>query len=124
DASRPGRMPRVAGHERARIEPGQRHRIRLVVRQVGGRDLLDRELNAGQLRLPARLELRDGLEHQVIEALRAAAVERQVLRGERAAQAPAARVPPPDPRGPPVPGGRAAAIVHSYREYPGGRGRG
>ena len=117
-------MPRVAGRRRAGIEPGQRHRVGLIVGQVSGRDLLDRELNAGQLRLPARFELTDSLEHQVVEALRAAAIQRHILRRERAAQAPAVGVAAPDPRRPAAPGSLAAAIVHSYRAYPGRRGRG
>jgi len=101
-------------------EPGKRHRLRVVVGQIGGRDLLDGELDAGQLGLPPRLQLRNGLEHQVVKALRAAAVERDLRRGERAAQTPAVGVSPPDPL-PRAPRGPATAIIHSHRAYLGER---
>jgi len=100
----------LAGGRRGRVQPGQRHGLRVIVGKVDGRDLLDGELDSGQLRLPPRLELRHGIEHQVVEALGTAAVQRNVLRGECAAQAAAPGVPPPDPRRPrPV-----TAIIHSH----------
>lgn len=98
DPGRPGGMQRVARLGRARVEPGQRHRLRVVVRQLGRRDFLDGEFHSGQLGLPARLKLGDRLEHQVIEALRPAPVERHVLRDQQAAQPTAVPVPSPDPR--------------------------
>ncbi len=120
DARRRCRAAGVARAARTRLQPGQRHRIGQVGGPPGRRYLLDGELDPGQLGCPPRLKLGDGLEHQVIEALRAAPVDGGVLRGEHAAQAPAMPVPPPDPAG-----DRRAAVasLHNDRAYPGGRCR-
>ena len=81
---------------------GQRHAA--VVEHVGvvhdlvgagvlhPRHVLDRELDAGQLALPAALDVLDGVEHQVVELLGAAAGQRHLGGHEATAQATAVPV--------------------------------
>src|SRR5690242_4147040 len=121
-------MVRVADVRRGADDAGQRHAVTL--HDVGVGDLLDRELHVGKLALPARLEPRHRLEHQVVELLGAGAVQRDARRGQRAAQ------PAPVPVTPPRPGtgtragsrarirpgtgawpGAAVTGLHSHREY-------
>jgi len=97
DPRRGSRSAGVARIARARVKPGKRHQIRQIGGPPGRRDFLDGELDTGQLGRPPWLQLGDRLEHQIIEALRAAPVDGGVLRGKHAAQAAAVPVPPPDP---------------------------
>jgi len=115
DPRRGRRAARIVRIARGRVEPGKRHRIREISGLAGGRDFLDGELDTGQLGCPPRLQLGDRLEHQIIEALRAAPVDGGVLRGKHAAEAAAVPVPPPDPAR-----SRSAAFacLHNDRAYP------
>src|SRR5215472_7307683 len=116
DARSGGRVPRVAGVRRAADDAGQRHRL-VFADGVGVRDLLDRELHGGQFGLPARLEPRHRLEHQVVELLGPAPVERDAGRHQAAAQPAPVPVAPLRPDHGPWP--RAAfAGLHSHRAYP------
>ena len=121
DPRRGRRAAGIARTARARVKPRKRHRIRQVSGQASRRDLLDGELDTGQLGCPPRLELGDRLEHQVVEAFRAAPVDGGVLRGKHAAEAAAVPVPPPDPAR-----SRSAAFacLHNDRAYPGAAGPG
>jgi len=74
-------MGGVAGSWPGRVKPGERDRIgvfghQVVSRQIVGGYFLDREFHARELGLPPRLELGDGLEHEIIEPLGAAPVQR------------------------------------------------
>jgi hypothetical protein len=66
-------------------DAGQRHRF-VRTDGVGVWDLLDRELDVGEFGLPARLEPGHRLEHQVVELLGPAPVERDAGRHQAAAQ--------------------------------------
>src|SRR6202034_1708575 len=87
-------------------------------------------LDTGEFGLPARLKPRHGVEHYVVELLRAGPVQRHSRWHEPAAQAPSVAVAPPDvprvgrrrprrrrlPRG----AGRRGTVltaVHSHRAY-------
>src|SRR5687767_15789911 len=56
------------------------------------RDVLDGELHAGQLALPAALDVLDGVQDQVVELLGPAARQRHLGRDQAAAQATAVPV--------------------------------
>jgi hypothetical protein len=94
DARSGGRVPRVADIGRAPDDTGQRHTV--LVGGVEVRHFLDGEFHVGQLGLPARLEPRHGLEHQVVELLGPAPVQRNAGRYQPAAQP--APVPVTSPR--------------------------
>lgn len=84
---------------RAGLGAGQRYGVAVAGTRDELRDLLDRELDAGQLGLPAGLELRDRLEYMIIKLLGPAAVQRNAGRNQQPAQAAPVPVPPPDLRG-------------------------
>src|SRR5580700_8666373 len=113
DAGAVGRVPRVAGVGGPADDAGQRHAF------VGDDGVevwhfLDRELHVGQFGLPARLQPRDRLEHDVVELLGSAAVQRDPGRDQPAAQPAAMAITPPRPG----PWPRTAfAGMHSYRAY-------
>ena len=79
-------------------DAGQRHRF-VLADGVGVGDLLDRELHVGEFGLPARLEPGHRLEHQVVELLGPAPVERDAGRHQPAAKPAPVPVaaPRPDP---------------------------
>jgi hypothetical protein len=83
DARSRGRVPGVAGVRRAADDAGQRHSV--LAHGVGVRDFLDRELHVGKLGFPARLQPRHRFEHEIIELLRPAAVQRDPGRHQPAA---------------------------------------
>src|SRR5580704_4316992 len=112
DARPGGRVPRVAGLGGAADDPGQRHAF--LADGVEVRHFLDRELHVGQFGLPARLQPRHRLEHDVVELLGPAAVQRYPGRNQPAAQPAAMAITPPRPG----PWPRTAfAGLHSYRAY-------
>jgi hypothetical protein len=98
DARSGGWVPRVSDIGRAPDDPGQRHAV--FIGGIEVRHFLDREFHVGQLGLPARLEPGHGLEHQVVELLGPAPVQRNVRRYQPAAQ------PAPVPVTSPRPGAR------------------
>jgi cell volume regulation protein A len=110
DARSGGRVPWVSDIGRAPDDPGQRHAVLIGAIEV--RHFLDREFHVGQLGLPARLEPRHGLEHQVVELLGPAPVQRHARRYQPAAQPAPVPVPPPHPSLRTV-----LAGLHSHRAY-------
>jgi cell volume regulation protein A len=84
DARSGGRVPRVADIGRAPDDTRQRDAV--LIGGIEVRHFLDREFHVGKLRLPARLEPRHGLEHQVVELLGPAPVKRNAWRYQPAAQ--------------------------------------
>ena len=122
DARPSSRVPRITDIGRAPDDTGQRDAF--LVGGIEVRHFLDREFHVGKLGLPARLEPRYGLEHQVVELLGPAPVKRNARRYQPAAQP--APVPVTSPR---RPGGRGCARkpspwpcavlagLHSHRAY-------
>ena len=96
DARSGGRVPRVTDIGRAPDDTGQRHAV--LIGGIEVRHLLDREFHVGKLGLPARLEPRHGLEHQVVELLGPGPVQRNARRYQPAAQPAPVPVPAPHPR--------------------------
>lgn len=76
----PGRVVVLAACYRGWLKPRKRHWLRIVWIGLGRRDLLDGELDPGQLGLPPWLKLGDREQHQVIEALGPGPVQRHVRR--------------------------------------------
>jgi hypothetical protein len=112
----PGRALAIQAVQRAWLEAGQRDRVGVVGIGLGRWYLLDRELNPGKLSLPARLELGDRQQHQVVEPLGSRSVQRNLRRRERAAQSAAMPVPAMQRWD-----SRAAAtgsVLHGNRAYP------
>jgi len=94
DARSGSRVARVTDIRRASDDTGQRHAV--LIAGITVRHFLDREFHVGQLGLPARLAPRYCLEHQVVELLGPAPVQRNSRRYQPAAQP--APVPVPSPR--------------------------
>jgi hypothetical protein len=75
------------------LDPSQRNRVEVErVDRLTWWHLFDGELDLGQLVPPASLEVLDGVEHQVVEALGATAVTGDRGQGERATWATATTV--------------------------------
>jgi uncharacterized protein with PhoU and TrkA domain len=122
DARSGGRVPRVTDIRRAPDDTGQRHAV--LVGGITVRHLLDREFHVGQLGLPAWLEPCHCLEHQVVELLGPAPVQRNARRYQPAAQPAPVPVASPRPRARKrcarKPGPWPCAVLaglHSHRAY-------
>lgn len=113
DARGSGRAGGIAAIRLRRDDPGEWDLGAIIGELVGLGDLLDRELHAGELGRPVRLKARHRVEDDLIELLRPRPVQRDARGHQPAAHAPAAAVPPPDPRN------RLAVEValHNYRAY-------
>ena len=75
------------------LDPGERDRVQVErVDRLGGRHVLDRELDLGELVAPTALEMLDRVEDEIVEALRTAAVARDRGQRQRAARTPSAAV--------------------------------
>jgi cell volume regulation protein A len=96
DARSGGRVPRVTDIRRAPDDTGQRHAV--LIGGITVRHFLDREFHVGQLGLPAWLEPRHCLEHQIVELLGPAPVQRNARRYQPAAQPAPVPVTSPRPR--------------------------
>jgi len=96
DARPGGRVPRVSDIRRAPDDTGQRHAV--LIGGITVRHFLDREFHVGQLGLPAWLEPCHCLEHQVVELLGPAPVQRNARRYQPAAQPAPVPVTSPCPR--------------------------
>jgi hypothetical protein len=82
---------------RPRLEPGERHRA--GYRPPRRRDLLNGELDPGEVSFPAGLQPGYGLKNEVVEPFCPGAVQRHVWRRENPAQPASVTVTSPDPGG-------------------------
>src|SRR5580658_1443310 len=117
DAGARGRVLRIAGVGGAADDAGQRHAFLADDVEVGY--FLDHEFHVGKLGFPAWLQPRHGLEHDVVELLRPAAVQGDPGRDQPAAQPAAVAIAPPRPRsaGTRIRPRTAFAGLHSNRAY-------